>query len=408
MNVGVVPQYLDALGENRLFEFDGYDPFQRYGTDRIGFHELRRRFERAGDRIATVDRIDLSTLDRVVFVDMNFDYLDRLLSMDDPPGLVYVMREPPSVRFYNAAANLPRYAAPFDAVLTWNGSLASVDDRYTEYNIPQYLEPDRDGMAPFDERDLLVNVTSRKYSDHPDELYSAREDVIRYYDENHPEAFSLYGRYWNSRPRPEDVYHHRKLRARTYRTYEGLVDEKPSAYHRHRFALCFENMTGIDGYVTEKLFDCLRSGTVPVYWGAEDVDEYVPPEAFVDYREFGSPAALHEYLASVGAAEHGAYLDSAASFLAERPDAVSPETYAETVYRTTVEAEPSGRGEAVTQGLGEEIVTRGFLERLEDRPASVPLSRALAGVGRTAVSDPGLVLGSPSAVLGPIVHRLPV
>lgn len=407
MQVGIVPKYLDELGENRLFEFDGYDPFQAYGADRIGFHALKRRFDRDGDTIDTIDVADPSTLDAVIFVDMRFDYLDELLSLDDPPALIYLMREPPSVRFYNAAAALPRYAAPFDAVLTWNGSLASGLDRFHEYNIPQYLEPERDG-APFDERALLTNVSSRKYSNHPEELYSAREEVIRYYDERHPDAFSLYGLYWNSRPRPEDVYHYGKLRTRTYRTYQGLAESKAAVYGNHRFALCFENMTGIDGYVTEKIFDCLRAGTVPVYWGGEDVADYVPRDAFVDYREFGSPPALHEYLTSVDESEYEAYLDAALDFLEGDPDHVSPETYAETVYRVTADVATQRWSRTVTPTLRDEIATRGVLERLEHRPRAVPPVRTATALGRSVATRPGLVLRSPSAVLNPVLERLSI
>jgi hypothetical protein len=56
---------------------------------------------------------------------------------------------------------------------------------------------------------------------------------------------------------------------------------------KYRFSLCFENMP-MTGYVTEKLFDCFYAGTVPIYWGAPDINELVPSEAYIDMRKFRS------------------------------------------------------------------------------------------------------------------------
>ena len=400
VNVGFVPQYLDSLGNDELFEFEGYDPTDAYGADRIGFKAAADRLCDEGHRVRTVDVCDVRSLDVCVFVDMNFDYLDRLLSLPDPPRLVYVQREPPSVRWYNTAARLPRYASAFDAVLTWNGDLARSIDRAAEYNIPQYLDPVRGSPPPFEDRKLLVNVSSRKYSNHPEELYSAREDVVQYYDRNYSDEFSLYGRYWNQRPRPEVVYHHHVVNPPVYRTYRGLIEEKSRAYRNHRFALCFENMTGIAGYVTEKLFDCLRAGVVPVYWGADDIESYVPSEAFVDYREFGTPESLHEYLVSVSESEHREYVETARAFLeSTASDRVTPGQYAGTVY-DAVTGESTAR--TVPSDLREEISARGLVARLEDAPETLPPHRRVGGVVCAAARHPELVVANPSSVLNPL------
>jgi len=37
----------------------------------------------------------------------------------------------------------------------------------------------------------------------------------------------------------------------------------------------------LDDYVTEKVYNGLLSGTLPVYWGAKDVDNYVPKGSIV-------------------------------------------------------------------------------------------------------------------------------
>lgn len=72
-------------------------------------------------------------------------------------------------------------------------------------------------------------------------------------------------------------------------------NEKLKTLARYRFCLCFENC-GFPGYITEKIYDCFLAGVIPVYLGAPDVGQRFPPNSFVDFRQFSSPAALIAYL----------------------------------------------------------------------------------------------------------------
>ena len=69
--------------------------------------------------------------------------------------------------------------------------------------------------------------------------------------------------------------------------YKGPCDSKFEVLSGYRFSLCFENMT-MKGYLTEKLFDCLYAGTIPLYLGARNVEELIPSEAYIDCRKFTS------------------------------------------------------------------------------------------------------------------------
>lgn len=40
------------------------------------------------------------------------------------------------------------------------------------------------------------------------------------------------------------------------------------------------------GFVTERILNCFRAGTVPVYMGAWDIEKYVPSDLFIDFRRF--------------------------------------------------------------------------------------------------------------------------
>jgi hypothetical protein len=47
-------------------------------------------------------------------------------------------------------------------------------------------------------------------------------------------------------------------------------------------------MGGINGYLTEKIFDSFKAGCVPIYWGAENVTDHIPKECFIDKRAFSN------------------------------------------------------------------------------------------------------------------------
>ena len=64
--------------------------------------------------------------------------------------------------------------------------------------------------------------------------------------------------------------------------------------------LAFENNI-IKDYVSEKVFDGLLAGTVPVYYGATTVDKLLPNlKSVVKVSDFSSPKDLAAYLKDVG------------------------------------------------------------------------------------------------------------
>jgi Glycosyltransferase family 10 (fucosyltransferase) C-term/Fucosyltransferase, N-terminal len=64
----------------------------------------------------------------------------------------------------------------------------------------------------------------------------------------------------------------------------------------YRFDLSFENSCSED-YVTEKFFDPLVAGTVPVYLGAPNVDRFAPGDhCFINTSDFQNPKDLADYL----------------------------------------------------------------------------------------------------------------
>lgn len=80
---------------------------------------------------------------------------------------------------------------------------------------------------------------------------------------------------------------------------------------RYKFCIAFENTIEND-YVTEKFFQPLLSGTVPIYMGAPNIDEFSPGDhCYIDARKFSSPQALAVYLTELATndAEYARYFE---------------------------------------------------------------------------------------------------
>ena len=143
------------------------------------------------------------------------------------------------------------------------------------------------------------------------ELYLERLSAIRHFGD--ADGFDLYGRGWDQPTSGAD----RATQSAINRSYRGEIPphDKVSVLGGYRFSLCFEN-TAFPGYITEKIFDCLVAGNIPVYLGAPDIADFVPPEAFIDFREFGSYAQLEAHLRAMTKAEASRRLEAAGEFLA--------------------------------------------------------------------------------------------
>jgi len=87
----------------------------------------------------------------------------------------------------------------------------------------------------------------------------------------------------------------RCLTNRTLEKDEGR-QTKLDVIASYRFTLAFENSVAPD-YVTEKFFDPLIAGSVPVYLGAPNIADFAPGEnCYIDVTDFGTPARLADHL----------------------------------------------------------------------------------------------------------------
>ncbi len=195
----------------------------------------------------------------------------------------------------------PEARRHFDHVLTWNDALVE-PGRTTTFHVPQPRKFPAVAPTPFAAKKLLASISANKRVKHPLELYTERRRALARLARALPDQFDFYGMGWEGTALGRSS------------CYRGEAKDKASVFSRYRFALVYENAQ-VPGYVSEKIWDAMRSGCVPVYLGAPNVGAYVPEACFVDRRRFASDAALAAHLATVTEAEHDKRLAAIRAFL---------------------------------------------------------------------------------------------
>ena len=232
-------------------------------------------------------------------------------------------------------------------IFTWNDDLVD-GDRFIKINFPNPIHVNPVDGFSFRDRFCCLISSNRTLAVEDDRiLYAERVRAIRWFEAHAPQDFDLYGvgwdipvvssgligklerRFWRALSR--------LVKLRPFPSYRGRVAHKSDVLMRTRFAICYENVRDLPGYITEKIFDCFFSGCVPVYWGARNITEHIPADCFVDRRNFRDTGEVYAYLKAMTEKEFKDYQQRIAAFL--QSDAAYPfssEFFAETVVTTIV------------------------------------------------------------------------
>ncbi len=220
---------------------------------------------------------------------------DKQLSKFPQKKAVLFMWEPPVVQ-KNLYTN--RFNSKFKRIYTWNDDLVD-NKKYFKFYYP-VLQKMRDHLPSFAERKLLTQISGNKKSKHKKELYTQRRSVIEYF-QNKPEGeFEFFGTGWEKE---------------NFRHCKGSTADKYETLKNYRFSVCYENMHDVKGYITEKIFDCFAAGTIPIYWGASNITDYIPKECFIDRREFASFEDVLNRIRSMDQETYETYLKNIQAFL---------------------------------------------------------------------------------------------
>jgi len=316
----------NLLFRNRDYssEIGNYDKY-------IKLHEL---FRENGYFLATNDINRPEESDLLLYFDMpsknpDLKYYDKsfLLALESP------LAKP-----RNLDKKLHKY---FKKIFTWNDDHVD-NNKYIKINYSFNFQNRVKQAIPKQKFSCLI--VSNKHSSHPNELYSQRRKLINWFNLNYVHKFDLYGYGWgafkfrgnkyirllNYVPFLNDIWY--ELFGKKYKAYKGTVSNKYEIMSKYKFAFSYENISGYNGYITEKIFDPFLAGTVPIYLGSENILDYIPNNTFIDIRNFKDFDHLYNYLTNLNQLEYEEYLHNINNFLKSK-DALrfSSDTFAKTI-----------------------------------------------------------------------------
>ena len=267
-----------------------------------------------GISFCTLDQVDdLETIDAIVFMDhprYDSEIVAKAFKLEIKKYLIIYECEVIKPDNWDAKNHIH-----YERVFTWNDSIVD-GKKYIKSNfvIPRkFLNELSVLQQSWDHKNLLCMISGAKFFQHPLELYSARIDIINYFEDKGDQNFHLYGNGWE------------KFNLKNYR---GKVDKKLLTLQNYKFSFAYENAHGIPGYITEKILDCFRAGVVPIYKGAPNIKEWIPVDCFIDANEFASINQIEEFILNISKAEHDYYLTCIFNFVnSEKFDIFSDEYF---------------------------------------------------------------------------------
>lgn len=314
------PSY-EIFYKDRLFDMS--NPTLNRDGHLSAFGRLREVLNDRSREIHTADYL----LNRLVMAKQSDYYsfgllrnFQRLVGRDDVCLRAFVIMEPPIVspKLYRA---LPELTNRFERVylhnISGNGySLNGVDtSKLRKLYWPQPFNDVIDGYWHRAERLRRIVVINGNHIPRSfrNELYSVRIQAMASLAKLG--VVDLFGRGWDK------WWSHRSMWPPYWRHYKSLMSiyrgpciSKYEVLSQYSFCLCFENMA-MNGYVTEKLFDCLYTGTIPLYLGAWDIEVLVPPETYVDCRKFRSWEELSDRVMEMSDSEIAVMREAGRNFI---------------------------------------------------------------------------------------------
>ena len=296
-NIAWVPCNIE-LSKNRLFDIS---VVRDNAIER--FVEAKKILIKNKYNCNTVDLCNLSEVSVIIFygVAAELKWLIKAVKSNPHVRLLNIPIEPLIISPMHDERILS--FMPFDRIMVWNDNLVKREHPFVKANIGEaVIYPDSIPFLSFKEKKFLVAIYSNKLVKHYSGLYEERVAAFDYFSNKH-EGLDLYGVGWNQSTRPSIVA-----------SYKGVCEAKKDILQNYKFSICFENAT-YPGLITEKIFDCFAAGTVPIYYGAPNIQDYIPKDCFIDFRDFNSYEELSTYLLDMKEVEYKKYLDAVKIFI---------------------------------------------------------------------------------------------
>ena len=267
------------------------------------------------------DRLNFKTYDKFIF--FNYPKLDKKIVKDainsSKPKYLFNLECP---TIYPQTWNKDIYHK-FDKIFTWHDDLID-NKKFFKINTPSYSK-DRTLNLPNNKKEkLCVIIGSNKKNDHINDLYHKRLDIIKWYEKNALNDLDFFGYGWSNYlftgnriiRSLNKINILTKLLSKKYKNYRGVYNgNKVNLLRNYKFSYCIENAKGYRGYITEKIFHCFFSMTVPIYLGCPNISEHVPKSCYIDIRDFKNLDDIHSYIKNMTDIKYNKYLSSIKEFL---------------------------------------------------------------------------------------------
>jgi hypothetical protein len=309
-------------------QFDISDKISNRDNCLYGFYLLRNKFEENGFDLSTQD-INLPSKSQFII----YNEMPKIKDIISGKNSYLLIFESEIIRPNNWNIENHKY---FKKIFTWNDEFVD-DKKYFKVNFFSKIPTDLN----FDlnkKNKLCTMIARHKFKAHTLELYTERRKTIRWFEENHPKDFDLYGMGWDKHCFKGTLTVLNRFNSLTkllklkHPSYKGSVKSKREVLRKYKFAICYENAKDIPGYVTEKIFDCFFAGCVPVYLGASNVTEHIPADTFIDKRKFKTYKELYSYIKNMSDREYMDYLEAIKNFIkSDKIYSFSAEYFAEKI-----------------------------------------------------------------------------
>jgi hypothetical protein len=166
--------------------------------------------------------------------------------------------------------------------------------------------PFLENIPAFNTRKLCVLVTGNLSNPAPFAGYAHRKEIIDFFESKKTGEFDLYGSGWEQKK---------------YQCYRGIISEsgdrrlnKIRILQQYKFDICYENAQ-LNGWLSERIFESFAAGCIPIYWGAQSIEKYIPKQCFIDRTTFKDNQELYLFLITMTEQMYQEYIHNIRNFL---------------------------------------------------------------------------------------------
>ena len=313
-----------------------YYPYMGMKLDDYPF-SIKTSWEYHLKKLLTKENIDIHTNDlcnikkidgALVFDNLFYNNLDIMWDLYNNKkleGSVYINYEPITGHAKNHdAEGMKNLSYIFNKIVTFDDDIVD-GKKFIKGNIANFFSSEIPYKNDFKKRRFLTMITNNTnvnsmieqlnfknkthyynttniVDDLEHSIYRERENAVKYFAEKCPDDFDLYGELW-----PDEFSN----------VLKGKISrkEKQSVLANYKFAISYDSYTNQNGYISEKIFDCFMSKVVPIYMGADNVNDYIPKGCFINKKDFDTYDDLYNYLISMDEKTYNKYIINIEKYL---------------------------------------------------------------------------------------------